>query len=65
MLFNENTLEFVEFRNSLSMQQQTPLKSITSNSTFSYGTTSGVESSTKMKITTLSDIFSKREVSIS
>nr|GMC56477.1 protein FAR-RED ELONGATED HYPOCOTYL 3 isoform X2 [Ipomoea batatas] len=62
LLFNENTLEFVEFRNSLSMQQQTPLKSITSNSTFSYGTTSGVESSTKMKITTLSDIFSKREV---
>nr|GMC84650.1 replication factor A protein 1-like [Ipomoea batatas] len=44
------------------MQQQTPLKSITSNSTFSYGTTSGVESSTKMKITTLSDIFSKREI---
>nr|GMC71835.1 hypothetical protein Iba_chr03bCG6230 [Ipomoea batatas] len=43
------------------MQQQTPLKSITSNSTFSYGTTSGVESSSKMKITTLSDIFSKRE----
>nr|GMD00022.1 replication factor A protein 1-like [Ipomoea batatas] len=42
LLFNENTLEFVEFRNSLSMQQQTPLKSITSNSTFSYGTTSGV-----------------------
>nr|GMC99853.1 replication protein A 70 kDa DNA-binding subunit D-like [Ipomoea batatas] len=36
LLFNENTLEFVEFRNSLSMQQQTPLKSITSNSTFSY-----------------------------
>nr|GMC60468.1 replication protein A 70 kDa DNA-binding subunit D-like [Ipomoea batatas] len=62
LLFNENTLEFVEFRNSLSMQQQTPLKSITSNSTFSYGTTSGVESSTKMKITTLSDIFSKREI---
>nr|GMD49033.1 replication protein A 70 kDa DNA-binding subunit B-like [Ipomoea batatas] len=61
LLFNENSLEFVEFRNSLSMQQQTPLKSITSNSTFSYGTTSGVESSSKMKITTLSDIFSKRE----
>nr|GMC95702.1 replication protein A 70 kDa DNA-binding subunit D-like [Ipomoea batatas] len=61
LLFNENTLEFVEFRNSLSMQQQTPLKSITSNSTFSYGTTSGVESSTKMQITTLSEIFSKRE----
>nr|GMC97860.1 replication protein A 70 kDa DNA-binding subunit D-like [Ipomoea batatas] len=61
LLFNENTLEFVEFRNSLSMQQQTPLKSITSNSTFSYGTTSGVESSTKMHITTLSEIFSKRE----
>nr|GMC71699.1 replication protein A 70 kDa DNA-binding subunit D-like [Ipomoea batatas] len=37
LLFNQNTLEFVEFRNSLSMQQQTPLKSITSNSTFSYG----------------------------
>nr|GME05898.1 replication protein A 70 kDa DNA-binding subunit D-like [Ipomoea batatas] len=62
MLFNENSLEFVEFRNSLSMQQQTPLKSITSNSTFSYGTTSGVESSSKMKTTTLSDIFSKREI---
>nr|GMD57244.1 replication protein A 70 kDa DNA-binding subunit D-like [Ipomoea batatas] len=62
LLFNENTLEFVEFRNSLSMQQQTPLKSITSNSTFSYGTTSGVESSTKMQITTLSEIFSKREI---
>nr|GMD40992.1 replication factor A protein 1-like [Ipomoea batatas] len=62
LLFNENSLEFVEFRNSLSMQQQTPSKSITSNSTFSYGTTSGVESSTKMKITTLSDIFSKREI---
>nr|GMC95790.1 replication protein A 70 kDa DNA-binding subunit B-like [Ipomoea batatas] len=61
LLFNENTLEFVEFRNSLSMQQQTPFKSITSNSTFSYGTTSGVESSTKMHITTLSEIFSKRE----
>nr|GMC92267.1 replication protein A 70 kDa DNA-binding subunit D-like [Ipomoea batatas] len=61
LLFNENTLEFVEFRNSLSMQQQTPLKSITSNSTFSYGTTSGVESSTKIQITTLSEIFSKRE----
>nr|GMD01511.1 replication protein A 70 kDa DNA-binding subunit D-like [Ipomoea batatas] len=61
LLFNENSLEFVEFRNSLSMQHQTPLKSITSNSTFSYGTTSGVESSSKMKITTLSDIFSKRE----
>nr|GMD37216.1 replication protein A 70 kDa DNA-binding subunit D-like [Ipomoea batatas] len=61
LLFNENSLEFVEFINSLSMQQQTPLKSITSNSTFSYGTTSGVESSSKMKITTLSDIFSKRE----
>nr|GMD76367.1 replication protein A 70 kDa DNA-binding subunit D-like [Ipomoea batatas] len=44
------------------MQQQTPLKSITSNSTFSYGTTSGVESSTKMQITTLSEIFSKREI---
>nr|GMD66284.1 replication protein A 70 kDa DNA-binding subunit D-like [Ipomoea batatas] len=62
LLFNENTLEFVEFRNSLSMQQQTPLKSITSNSTFSYGTTSRVESSTKMQITTLSEIFSKREI---
>nr|GLL25613.1 uncharacterized protein LOC109147039 [Ipomoea trifida] len=61
LLFNENSLEFVEFRNSLSMQQQTPLKSITSNSTFSYGITSGVESSSKMKITTLSDIFSNRE----
>nr|GMD58869.1 putative transposase [Ipomoea batatas] len=46
---------------SLSMQQQTPLKSITSNSTFSYGTTSGVESSTKMQITTLSEIFSKND----
>nr|GMD27159.1 replication factor A protein 1-like [Ipomoea batatas] len=62
LLFNQNTLEFVEFRNSLSMQQQTPLKSITSNSTFSYGTTSGVESSTKMQITTLFEIFSKREI---
>nr|GMD83600.1 replication protein A 70 kDa DNA-binding subunit D-like [Ipomoea batatas] len=61
LLFNENTLEFVEFRNSLSMHQQTPLKNITSNSTFSYGTISGVESSTKMQITTLSEIFSKRE----
>nr|GMC75403.1 replication factor A protein 1-like [Ipomoea batatas] len=44
------------------MQQQTPLKNITSNSTFSYGTTSGGDlSSTKMQITTLSEIFSKRE----
>ncbi|XP_031127610.1 replication protein A 70 kDa DNA-binding subunit-like [Ipomoea triloba] len=43
LLFNQNTLEFVEFRNS-------------------YGTTSGVESSTKMQITTLSEIFSKREI---
>nr|GMD25321.1 replication protein A 70 kDa DNA-binding subunit D-like [Ipomoea batatas] len=62
-LFNQNTLEFVEFKNSLSMQQQTPLKSITSNSTFSYSTTSGGDlSSTKMHITTLSEIFSKREI---
>nr|GLL39515.1 uncharacterized protein LOC109173760 [Ipomoea trifida] len=51
----------IEYLN-LSMQQQTPLKSITSNSTFSYGTTSGVERSTKMQITTLSKIFSKREI---
>ncbi|XP_031124263.1 uncharacterized protein LOC116026978 [Ipomoea triloba] len=43
LLFNQNTLEFVEFRNS-------------------YGTTSGGDlSSTKMQITTLSEIFSKRE----
>nr|GLL16700.1 uncharacterized protein LOC109155606 [Ipomoea trifida] len=40
LLFNQNTMDFVEFRESLCMQQQTPLKSITSNSTFSYGTTS-------------------------
>nr|GMD63689.1 replication protein A 70 kDa DNA-binding subunit D-like [Ipomoea batatas] len=57
LLFNQNTVEFV-----LCMQQQTPLKSITSNSTFSYGTTSGGDlSSSKMQITTLSKIFSKRE----
>ncbi|XP_031112026.1 uncharacterized protein LOC116015998 [Ipomoea triloba] len=62
LLFNQNTVEFVEFRESLCMQQQTPLKSITSNSTFSYGTTSGGDlSSSKMQITTLSEIFSKRE----
>nr|GMD60441.1 replication factor A protein 1-like [Ipomoea batatas] len=62
LLFNQNTVEFVEFRESLCMQQQTPLKSITSNSTFSYGTTSGGDlSSSKMQITTLSKIFSKRE----
>nr|GMD92145.1 replication protein A 70 kDa DNA-binding subunit D-like [Ipomoea batatas] len=41
LLFNQNTVDFVEFRESLCMQQQTPLKSITSNSTFSYGTRSG------------------------
>nr|GLL44885.1 uncharacterized protein LOC109173760 [Ipomoea trifida] len=55
-------IDFVIEDLNLSMQQQTPLKSITSNSTFSYGTTSGVESSTKMQITTLSEIFSKREI---
>nr|GME09745.1 putative transposase [Ipomoea batatas] len=45
------------------MQQQTPLKNITSNSTFSYGTTSGGDlSSSKIQITTLSEIFVKREI---
>nr|GMD68581.1 replication factor A protein 1-like [Ipomoea batatas] len=63
LLFNQNTVEFVEFRESLCMQQQTPFKSITSNSTFSYGTTSrGDLSSSKMQITTLSEIFTKREI---
>nr|GMC82681.1 replication protein A 70 kDa DNA-binding subunit B-like [Ipomoea batatas] len=55
-------IDFVIEDLNLSMQQQRPLKSITSNSTFSYGTTSGVESNTKMQITTLSEIFSKREI---
>nr|GMD83771.1 replication protein A 70 kDa DNA-binding subunit D-like [Ipomoea batatas] len=63
LLFNQNTVDFVEFRESLCMQQQTPLKSITSNSTFSYGTKSGGDlSSSKMQITTLSETFSKRDV---
>nr|GMC56490.1 replication factor A protein 1-like [Ipomoea batatas] len=60
LLLNQNTMDFVEFRESLCMQQQTPLKSITSNSTFSYGTTSrGDLSSSKMQITTFSEIFAK------
>nr|GMD08094.1 replication protein A 70 kDa DNA-binding subunit D-like [Ipomoea batatas] len=36
LLFNGDSTEFVEFRQSLSLQQ-TPLKSLTSNSAYSYG----------------------------
>nr|GMC62976.1 replication factor A protein 1-like [Ipomoea batatas] len=43
--------------------QQTPLKSITSNSAYSYGNSSGGDlSSSKMRIITISDIFQNREV---
>ncbi|XP_031116577.1 uncharacterized protein LOC116020232 [Ipomoea triloba] len=62
LLFNGDSTEFLEFREILSLQQ-TPLKSITSNSTYSYGnSSSGDLSSSKMHIITISDIFEKREI---
>nr|GMC64446.1 replication protein A 70 kDa DNA-binding subunit D-like [Ipomoea batatas] len=61
LLFNGDSTEFLEFRDSLSLQQ-TPLKSITSNSAYSYGNSSGGDlSSSKMRIITISDIFQNRE----
>nr|GMC68932.1 replication factor A protein 1-like [Ipomoea batatas] len=62
LLFNGDSTKFVEFRESLTLQQ-TPLKSITSNSAYSYGNSSGGDlSSSKMRIITISDIFQNREV---
>nr|GMD60357.1 replication protein A 70 kDa DNA-binding subunit A-like [Ipomoea batatas] len=71
LLFNGDSTEFVEFRESLSLQQ-TPLKSLTSNSAYSYGNSAysygnssgGDLSSSKMRIITISDIFQNREVMI-
>nr|GMC64484.1 replication protein A 70 kDa DNA-binding subunit D-like [Ipomoea batatas] len=62
LLFNGDSTEFLEFRDCPSLQQ-TPLKSITSNSAYSYGNSSGGDlSSSKMRIITISDIFQNREV---
>nr|GME08226.1 replication protein A 70 kDa DNA-binding subunit D-like [Ipomoea batatas] len=62
LLFNGDSTEFLEFRDSLTLQQ-TPLKSITSNSAYSDGNSSGGDlSSSKMRIITISDIFQNREV---
>nr|GMC67905.1 replication protein A 70 kDa DNA-binding subunit D-like [Ipomoea batatas] len=62
LLFNGDSTKFLEFRESLTLQQ-TPLKSITSNSAYSYGNSSGGDlSSSKMRIITISDIFQNREV---
>nr|GMC49133.1 replication factor A protein 1-like [Ipomoea batatas] len=62
LLFNGDSTEFLEFRESLILQQ-TPIKSITSNSAYSHGNSSGGDlSSSKMCIITISDIFQKREV---
>nr|GMC60566.1 replication factor A protein 1-like [Ipomoea batatas] len=62
LLFNGDNTKFLEFRESLTLQQ-TPLKSITSNSAYSYGNSSGGDlSSSKMRIITISDIFQNREI---
>nr|GME20413.1 replication factor A protein 1-like [Ipomoea batatas] len=69
LLFNGDSSEFVEFRQSLSLQQ-TPLKSLTSNSAYSYGNSAysygnssgGDLSSSKMRIITVTDIYQNREV---
>nr|GMC64385.1 replication factor A protein 1-like [Ipomoea batatas] len=62
LLFNGDSTKFLEFRESLTLQQ-TPLKSITSNSAYSYGNSSGGDlSSSKMRIITISDIFQNREI---
>nr|GMC49268.1 replication protein A 70 kDa DNA-binding subunit D-like [Ipomoea batatas] len=50
LLFNGDSTEFLEFRESLILQQ-TPIKSITSNSAYSHGNSSGGDlSSSKMRI---------------
>ncbi|XP_031120890.1 uncharacterized protein LOC116024128 [Ipomoea triloba] len=67
LLFNGDSTEFVEFRERF---VQTPLKSLTSNSAYSYGNSAysygnssgGDLSSSKMRIITISDIFQNREV---
>nr|GMD95059.1 replication protein A 70 kDa DNA-binding subunit D-like [Ipomoea batatas] len=62
LLFNQDCLEFTEFRESL-CNELTPLKSMTSNSSFSYGTYSlGDQSSSNMVISTISDLFDRSEV---
>nr|GMC90808.1 replication protein A 70 kDa DNA-binding subunit D-like [Ipomoea batatas] len=71
LLFNGDSSEFVDFRQSLSLQQ-TPLKSLTSNSAYSYGNSAysygnssgGDLSSSKMRIITITDIYQNREVMI-
>nr|GMD98120.1 replication protein A 70 kDa DNA-binding subunit D-like [Ipomoea batatas] len=62
LLFNQDCLEFTEFRESL-CNELTPLKSMTSNSSFSYGTYSlGDQSNSNMAINTIFDPFDRSEV---